>query len=321
MASPEKDTPSEPWKVRLVGTGTADERVLCGVAFSTSISLDQADGLLSFYGASPELLQFKGPKAWYTDEPLSLSHFRTGLARTLLLSLDQSEWLHHTNINPFYRVPSPTHGGELTITRPATRSTKAVAVVTNFGGRAWWLFKGPRLRNRFILHPDVDLYGDPKGWSRFRRWPWSKAGVPANYKGPTDCQLWEDSQVAFLSGYKVAICLENTVDQPNYFTEKFVNAVRAGCIPVFYAHPTIRSSMLQGARWIDPADYGFDCQRTINTALAADSQAFQEANDAWLQTAKVADTHRDKVWERIADIMRLKLETQLPAKKLIPVRQ
>lgn len=306
----ERNPSSRPWKVRLVGTSSADDRSLFGVEFNHSIPLDQADGLLSFYGASPELLHFQGPKAWYTDEPLSLSHFRTRLARTLLRSLAPSEWLHHTNPDPFYRVPSPTHGGKLTLSRPATRLDKAVAVVSNFGGRAWWLFKGPRLRNRFILQPEVDLYGDADGWGRFRRWPWSKGACPANYQGPVDCQLWEDSQVSFLSTYKVAVCLENTIDQPNYFTEKFVNAARAGCVPVFYAHPTIRSSMLQGARWIDPADHGFDPGRAINAALAADSRSFQEANDAWLQTSKVADTHRDKVWERIALIMRSKLESQ-----------
>jgi len=36
---------------------------------------------------------------------------------------------------------------------------------------------------------------------------------------------------------------------------KIVYAVRAGCIPVYHAHATVKTSFLSGARWIDPADF------------------------------------------------------------------
>jgi len=29
-----------------------------------------------------------------------------------------------------------------------------------------------------------------------------------------------------------------------------------GCVPVYRAHPTVRESYLEGARWSDPAEYG-----------------------------------------------------------------
>jgi hypothetical protein len=240
-----------------VGTGQEDERTLSGIEFKTTTPLSKADGLLAFYGASVELLHFKGPKAWYSEEPLTLSHARTSLARRLRRSLGESEWLHHTNPDSRYRICSPTHCGDLTKVRQDIRQPKAVALVTNFGGRYWWLFRGPRMRNRFILEHDVDLYGSPESWKHFRHWPWSQASIPANFKGPVAAQWWADSQIDFLSHYKVAVCLENSVGQPHYFTEKFVNAVRAGCVPVFHAHETIRSSLLKGAIWIDPVDFDF----------------------------------------------------------------
>lgn len=300
--------PTRLFKVRLVGTGIADERILSGIEFKTTTPLDQADGLLAFYGASSELLNFQGPKAWYSEEPLSLSHARTPLARKLRRELSKSEWLHHTNPNREYAVPSPTHCGELTMVRPESRQNSAVAVVSNFGGRLWWLFRGPRLRNRFILHKDVNLYGDQNSWRRFQRWPWSKPVCPGNFKGSVNASLWDESQVRFLSRYKVAICLENSVDQPHYFTEKFVNAARAGCIPVFFAHPTIRSSMLDGAMWVDPADFDFDPEATLNHALSQEIEEFQHANDAWLGSPSLAATHRAKIWERIAELFRRKFE-------------
>jgi hypothetical protein len=51
---------------------------------------------------------------------------------------------------------------------------------------------------------------------------------------------YDDEHIRFLSAYKVAICLENCVE-PYYFTEKFINAVRAACIPVYHAHATVKT--------------------------------------------------------------------------------
>lgn len=296
------------WKVALRGTHDADNAVIDGVEFSSAFNLDKADALLSFCGLVPEILEFNGPKAWYTDEPITMNHFRTRLARKALRILRTDEFFHHTNSDPVYRVLSPTHCGELTLHRPDNRLPRAVAAVNNFGGRIWWLRSGASLRNRLILQPQVDLFGAEESWSQFRRWPWSPAKPPANYKGSAKTVWWDDSQVRFLAGYKVVVCLENTFESPHYFSEKFPNAVRAGCIPVYHATPEARAERLAGAKWVDPADFDFDPKATVDHALRQDIVEFQEINDQWLKSPHLAATHRRMIWERVATLMRLKIE-------------
>ena len=76
-------------------------------------------------------------------------------------------------------------------------------------------------------------------------------------------------KVGLFSRYHAAICLENTLE-PYYFTEKFVDGVRAGCVPVYRAHPTVRDGVLRGARWVDPTDFGLSAKRTLEFALSLD---------------------------------------------------
>ena len=75
--------------------------------------------------------------------------------------------------------------------------------------------------------------------------------------------------------------MENCTEA-SYFTEKFVNAVRAGCIPVYHAHAPVKNSLLSGARWIDPAEFAFSSRRTIEFALNQDQDEFRSINDTWL---------------------------------------
>ena len=47
----------------------------------------------------------------------------------------------------------------------------------------------------------------------------------------------------------------------------YQNAARAGCIPVYHATQVVRQERLKGARWVDPADHGFDPKRTLEFAI------------------------------------------------------
>ena len=105
-----------------------------------------------------------------------------------------------------------------------------------------------------------------------------------------------------MARYKVAVCLEN-MNEPYYFTEKFVEAVCSGCIPIYRADPTVSGGVLKGARWVDPADHGNDPERTLCAALQADSFAFRDANQQWLSSAVLAETHHVAVFRRLANIL------------------
>jgi hypothetical protein len=161
-----------------------------------------------------------------------------------------------------------------------------------------------------ILDRHVELFGKPDAWENFRHFPklWIRR-PPDNYMGKTTpgTSYYEDEHIRFLSGYKVAVCLENCAEA-YYFTEKFVNAVRAGCISVYHAHPSVKKRFLDGAKWVDPADFGFSPQRTIEFALAQDQAVFRRINDAWLESGILAETDDQKVIPMLHDIMKGKLE-------------
>jgi hypothetical protein len=109
----------------------------------------------------------------------------------------------------------------------------------------------------------------------------------------------------------VAVCLENTFDSPNYFTEKFVNAARAGCIPVFHAVPSVQEGRLVGARWVDPVSFAFNPKATLLFALNQDISGYQAANDAWLDSPHLQTTHRDAIWQRIGELMLRKINSHM----------
>lgn len=263
---------------------------------------DRCDAMLAWGAPTKEFLSYRGVRAWYLDEALSHSMFRTPLFREALRSVPESEFLHHSNPNPSYRFPCVTHYGEPTVINPRDRRKAVIGAVNNFGGRIWWLWRGARFRNRFILDPRVELFGDCDGWSRFRRWPWSAAGRPANYQGPLGTTWYLQDHVGALSQYQVNLCLENSM-MPYYFTEKFVNAVRAGCVPIYHAHPTVRQNFLKEARWIDPADFAFDVSETISAALDCNAQEFRETNWQWLRSDQVSATEGYGIWTRIVELI------------------
>jgi hypothetical protein len=184
-----------------------------------------------------------------------------------------------------------------------------VGIVSNFGGRLWFLKPHFRTRNRLILDPRVELFGDPERWSQFRHFPklWIRR-PPGNYMGQPSFGF-DDEHIRFLSGYKVAVCLENCTEA-YYFTEKFVNAVRAGCVPVYHAHPTVKTGFLSDARWIDPADFAFSPRRTIDFALNQDQKEFRSINDAWLDSGILGDTDDLKRLPKLHEIISGKLKAR-----------
>ena len=271
-----------------------------GVELTADVVGRPLDGLVT-WGApsSPRMLDFTGPKAWYTDEPLWFLQTQPWW-RQAHRRLDAC-FLHHSRAEPALRVRSVTHYGPLATAEQPDKASAAVAVASKFGGRAWWLRgRGLRLRNSFLTSTAVELYGDGKVWSQFRRYPWSRPATPPSYRGELGGSWLANSQIEFLSRYKVVVCLENAIAR-NYFTEKFVNVARAGSIPVYHAEDTVRREILAGARWIDPADHGFDPARTIRAALAADLDSVRSANFAWLRTpaAKAGDGYL--IWDLVLD--------------------
>ncbi len=258
------------------------------------------DGYLAYHAPTPELLSFPGPRAWYSTEPTTHRTFRSKAYLHYERHRKEFCFLHHSLRADFF-VPMLTH---YTL-QPHFREDNAridavVAVVSNHGGRYWRVKPGERLRNRFLLCDDVHLFGSEAAWSSFRRWPWGGEAAPANYRGNWTASYLEAAHINRLSTYRASLCLENSVTL-NYFSEKFVNAVRAGCIPIYQAHPSVRSAYLNGAAYVDPADFGLDPAATLKAALAMDRDSVAEQNFRWLESYAVQSTGHVAVWTKIAE--------------------
>jgi hypothetical protein len=304
-----------PFKCRVVSeqfkAQTWDDFQLGEVSYSSHLPLAAADGLVALYDPTEELLAFKGPKLWFTTEPSWHHHFHSHpIGRRLVRELDLSERAFYGHPWASNRIAHPTFRGPLTTPRIGGCRDAAVACVNNFGGRLWFLKRQFNLRNRFVLSPLVELFGSSLSWSRFRHFPafWL-VGHPKNFQGRASPGegYYDNEHIEFISRYKVAICLENCAE-PHYFTEKFVNAARAGCIPVYHAHPTVKERFLAGAKWVDPADFSFSAKRTIQYALNQDQAEFRSINDAWLLSSILEDTDDRKVFSKLHAIISRKLK-------------
>jgi Glycosyltransferase family 10 (fucosyltransferase) C-term len=290
-----------------------DDFSIDNISYSPRLPLGNADALIVLYDPSEEMLSFQGPKLWYTIEPSWHPHFhRHPIGRKLMRVLDHSEHIFYGNPNSKYRISHPTYRGPLTLPRVSISKPAAVACVSNFGGRIWFLKPQIRLRNQMILCPLVELFGNPKSWAGFRHFPklWIKL-PPSNFqrRGSPGKNDKDEEHARFLSEYKVAVCLENCVEA-DYFTEKFVNAVRAGCIPVYHAHPSVKRRFLGGAKWVDPADFGFSPQKTIQYALEQDQAQYRLVNDAWLRSGILADTDDQMLFLKLHQILNSKLKAR-----------
>jgi hypothetical protein len=296
-------------KVKLISPWHSEPLTFGDVCFDPNVPLEQADAALWQDFPDETILTYQGPKAWLSGEPQWHSQYRSKLVRTAKAVLREGEWLHYAHPNPEFRVPHMTNCGSTRFYDMLVRLNEAVAVVSNTGGRIWFLRPGLRFRNHFVTHPLVRLHGRLSSWSQFRKWgPLSSPSLPANYVGELnwDHAWMSEDQVTFLSKYKVAVCLENSIE-PYYFTEKFLNAARAGCVPIYRAHQTVRDGILKGAFWIDPADHGLDATRTIKAALAAPLEEVHAKNRAWMASPAVEATHFNGVWKQLAGIFSRKL--------------
>jgi hypothetical protein len=267
-------------QVRLISPWTTRVETESAV-FSTDIPTQRADALLCEWAPSTELFSFPRRKAWYCCEPAcQFNALGNGTWPKLKSRLGPHEFLWHGHADPRYRVPHITHYQPLAMNRNPNRKHRAVAIVSNHGGSPFRAHPDIRYRNRLITEPVVDLYGR-SGWNRYRKHWYSWPQKPANYRGeiPGD---WNNSRKReLMSDYKVCVCLEN-MNEPQYFSEKFIEAVQAGCVPVYRATKTIKQTVLAGAKWIDPGADDHSDVAAILIALAADLQETQEANNNWM---------------------------------------
>jgi len=290
-------------QVRLISPWT--ERIETELAvFSRDIRTDQADALLCEWAPAPELFTFPRRKAWYCCEPTC--QFRglgNGTWPSIRARLANHEFLYHGHPNPRFRVPHITHFEPLAMNHSRQRKQKAVAIVSNHGGNPLQAHPDIRYRNALITSPMVDLYGR-SGWRKYRRHWFSWPGFPQNYRGELPGDWPGAEKRRLMSEYKVCVCLEN-MNEPGYFTEKFVEAVQAGCIPVYRASDDIRDSVLKGATWFDPGDIRWPREQVLVRACEAELQEIQQTNQQWLLTSAVlAATHAKAVYSRIAEMLR-----------------
>ncbi len=288
-----------PWPSKPINVGD--------FCFSRDFSWAEADALVAIRQPHPDLLTFPGPRAWYCCEARKHEAlFAAPEWRSIIVQLKPEEMLYHAHPDPTYRVPHVTHRHPLTATPyncTAPRLAKAVAVVSNIGGPPGQRSREMMLRNAFVTHSAVDLYGKQAVWARFRADVSANPGLPPNYKGEIPGNWSDPERFACIARYKAAICFENALE-PYYFTEKFVCAVFGGCIPIYHAEPVVRAHFLQGAAWVDPVDFDFDHEATIRFALAQDASTYWEQNTAWLQSERIQATHALAVYERIGIILR-----------------
>lgn len=294
--------PEEKYKIRLLSPWNKRFETSDAI-FSADIPTDEADALLCEWAPHPELLTFPRRKAWYCCEPeCQFLHLEKGTWPAIKARLDASEFLCHGHADPQYRVPHITHFGTLDVNYSPNRLEKAIAIVSNHGGFPWSRHPQIALRNQFITHPFVDLYGRA-GWKRYRHRWYSRPKPPANYRGELPGDWHEGQKRALQASYKLSVCFENMCE-PYYFTEKFVEAVIAGCVPIYRADSTLRATILKSAFWIDPQDYGDSVSATIEQALKCNLVAVQEQNSQWLKQTELQATNSSVVFATIASILR-----------------
>jgi hypothetical protein len=289
-----------------IGIAGEQERIVNDVLISRQIPPDEADALIVYWEPTPLLAAFDKPKIFYCCEPsYYFQGFRKHGLRKILSHLNSDEFAYHNHPNPLLRVPHQTHETQEYIANyNDNRKSQAVAVVSNI--------RNPLLRHadmryriRFITHQLVDLYGQKKTWLNFRNTIFSSKAPPPNYQGELKSRF--AGKIELISTYKVSLCLENSYEE-NYFTEKFVDAVRAGCIPIYRAHPSVKEGILNGAFWVDPADFGDDPEATIKYALSLDGKEIYHNNIEWFNSEEVQRTYLFSVYERMSEILLKKIE-------------
>jgi hypothetical protein len=270
------------------------------------LTLRNADAMIGFWEFTDEFLAFGGPKVFYCCEP---SFYFCGmrsakrLLRRRIKTLRADEFAWHFHDRPQMQVLHHI-GNKPGVVSSGERWMKAVTVLGNLG-HPLTRNRGRQRRLDFILASSCDIFGSYVNWSAFRQKLWSGKGAPATYQGSCDKKL------NTIARYHACICFENT-SEPLYFTEKFPDAVRAGCIPVYHAHPTVRESFLSGAIWVDPADYGWDPYATMCAAFDMNRQEVAETNRKWMENhSLVQKVFLAPIYHRLIEILLAKSENRL----------
>ncbi len=269
--------------------------------FSSSISIEDADALLCEWAPHDELLEYTGPKIWYNSEAVARNMFNDEKWAELKANQQQQTFIYHAHPDPHFRVPMVGYVAPLKNYSNANRMNLCVAVTSNCG--VDWMSNDILLRNEFATHRSVALYGREQKWRTFMRKNHDTDSLPDNYKGEIKWPWEGGDQMKVMSSYKAAICLEN-ITEPFYFTEKFYAAVQANCIPIYHAHPTVKNEVLEGALWVDPIDFNFDVNETIEFALAQDRSKYVRANLNWLRTPEAKSSELSRVFLRLGEILR-----------------
>ena len=298
-----------PFRVRLERPWHDKEVQFDDMILSTRLPLEQADALLCDFVPTANLYRAKVPAAWYCCEPVSTPRGHRTTPRVLVarIRLPPHRILHHAHTDPRYRVPALASRDDLFFADADRRQARAAAIVS-FAGKPGLRWDALRQRNAMLLAEHVDLYGNERVWSQYKHAPWSRAYKLPNFRGPLPGTWGSRQKLALLAQYHATVCMENT-SEPYYFTEKFVDAVLAGCVPIYHAHPTVRDTLLAGANWVDPADFDFDPSRTIEHALRQDRDAWSATNRRWLQNEVVRSTTWSAIMRRACEILR----AQVPA--------
>ena len=290
------------FRVRLLRDWPFDGCRFDDIELTATLPLEEADALICEFEPTRDLFTHPRPAAWWASEPLSYplaSLRRPAFWMEAQFRLKPWQHMHHAHEDPRYRVPCMTHfKGAVCQEGPGERQRRAVAIFSNRISVAP-VRPEVRFRTRMVTHPRVDLYGPRERWEGHRASLFSRPGLPPNYRGPVPGNWSSPDRIATMARYHAAVCLENT-QEPYYFTEKLVGAARAGCVPIYRAHPTVRETFLTGARWVDPADFDFDIDRTLKFALAQDREAFAEPNRQWFRSDVIARTSWEAIMERIS---------------------
>lgn len=131
-----------------------------------------------------------------------------------------------------------------------------------------------------------------KDWFKLYGHGWGNLHLLPQYQGVIDVvkklnPLPVDNKNAILKQYKFTFCYENTA-LPNYRTEKVIDALVAGSIPIYLGDPYVRRDMLgdmPGSILLDARRFPTlnDLEEEILTLTPHELNAKQEAGRAWLE--------------------------------------
>ena len=99
----------------------------------------------------------------------------------------------------------------------------------------------------FSQNPGFDLYGE--GWDNPVRYADNlyRESIRKSYRG------YVDDKFETLKQYRFSICFENAIF-PGFITEKIIDSLYAGCVPVYYGAPDIKDYIGEGC-FIDFRDF------------------------------------------------------------------